>query len=116
MQDSNHSVYFLPIKVTLEVFSSRRTMSGFYVLLSVIAVFSYSIADDVPVHLADAEFVSRQKSVYELLWHVDQALDVNPELYKDGKDWDIKANIELYEGEVIKKIRKLWCINDLMMN
>ncbi|XP_015512622.2 arylphorin subunit alpha [Neodiprion lecontei] len=75
-------------------------MSGYIVIL-LWSVLSLGMADHVPVHLADEHFVTKQKSVYDLLQHLD-CVDVgNPGLYREGASWDVRGNLKAYDSEVI---------------
>ncbi|XP_048513195.1 hexamerin-like isoform X1 [Athalia rosae] len=82
-------------------------MSGLIISLLIggIATYSHSaavpVSDENPVEIAPEELVFKQKLVYELLQHVDQATVGNPELYKKGKSWDIKENSKLYDSEQV---------------
>lgn len=49
---------------------------------------------------ADQDFLIKQKKIYNLFYHVSQPHIVNPDLYKEGKDYSIEENINSYTNQV----------------
>lgn len=48
----------------------------------------------------DKEYLTKQKKIYNLLFHVDQP-ELTTELFKEGTAYDIKTNIESYTNKVM---------------
>lgn len=81
--------------------SAKMSPVGLFIFLASTSLcLTTTMADHIPIHVADEDFVSRQKMVYELLWHMDQAEVVNRNLFDEGKSWDIRKNLTLYKSEV----------------
>lgn len=49
---------------------------------------------------ADQEFLVKQKKVYNLLYHTSQPNVVIKDLFKEGLDYSIEANIDSYTNKV----------------
>jgi len=48
---------------------------------------------------ADQDFLLKQKKIYNLFYHISQPDIVNPELYNEGKKFDIRENIGSYTNQ-----------------
>ena len=77
-------------------------MTRLSVLLAILACsFQTICAEYFTEYTADKDYLIKQKRIYNILYHIPQAEIVNPELYKEGQAWDIKANIDSYTNSVI---------------
>ncbi|XP_070152704.1 hexamerin 70b [Polyergus mexicanus] len=50
-------------------------------------------ATQVPTHTADKPYLVKQKSIYELFWHVDQPTVYHPELYQKARSFNLEDNV-----------------------
>lgn len=50
--------------------------------------------------VADKTYVTRQKNIYELFWHVDQPTVYHPELYQKARTFNIVENLDNYNDKV----------------
>lgn len=57
-------------------------------------------ATQVPLRTANKQYLNKQKSIYELFWHVDQPTVYHPELYQKAKSFSIEDNISSYKDQV----------------
>jgi hypothetical protein len=48
---------------------------------------------------ADNEFLLKQKRVYQILYHFTQP-EIKTELYKEGQEYNIEANLDSYTNKV----------------
>lgn len=74
-----------------------RMKAAALLLLSAVAC----LATQVPHHTATKEYLTRQKNIYELFWHVDQPTVYHPELYQKARSFSIEDNISSYKDQVI---------------
>lgn len=51
-------------------------------------------------YTADADFLHKQKQIYELFFYIDQAKLVGSEFYEVGRTYDIESSIEYYSDPV----------------
>ena len=76
-------------------------MARLLVLLAILACSCQIIcAEYFTEYTADKDYLIKQKRIYNVLYYVSQPEIVNPELYKEGQAWDIKANIDSYTNSV----------------
>ncbi|CAK9799975.1 Allergen Cr-PI [Anthophora quadrimaculata] len=54
---------------------------------------------NLPNQPADKTFLVKQKSIYELFWHVDQPTIFHPELYQKARTFNILENINHYNDK-----------------
>ncbi|XP_011305212.1 arylphorin subunit alpha [Fopius arisanus] len=48
---------------------------------------------------ADQDYIVKQKKIYQLFYHVSQSNIVNQELFKEGQEYSIEANIDSYTNK-----------------
>ncbi|XP_071571881.1 hexamerin 70b [Temnothorax nylanderi] len=56
-------------------------------------------ATQVPSHTADKTYLIKQKSIYELFWHVDQPTVYHPELYQKARSFSLEDNIASFTDQ-----------------
>ncbi|XP_043278884.1 larval serum protein 1 alpha chain-like [Venturia canescens] len=62
-----------------------------------------------PVVTADKSYVTKQKSIYQLYWHVDQPTTVLPELYQKARTFSIADHLDSYTNQVaVQEFLDLW--------
>lgn len=61
-------------------------------------------ATHVPTHTADKAYLIKQKSIYELFWHVDQPTVYHPELYQKVRSFSLEDNISSFTDQVFTAI------------
>jgi len=66
-------------------------------------------ATQAPTHTADKAYLIKQKSIYELFWHVDQPTVYHPELYQKARSFNFEDNIASFTDQV--PISSLWYIH-----
>ncbi|CAK9796449.1 unnamed protein product [Anthophora plagiata] len=63
---------------------------------------------NLPNQPADKTFLVKQKSIYELFWHVDQPTIFHPELYQKARTFNILENTNHYhDTEAVEEFVKL---------
>ncbi|XP_015177942.1 PREDICTED: arylphorin subunit beta-like [Polistes dominula] len=69
--------------------------------LVVLAVLAFCLvsAEYYTVQTADKVFLLKQKKIYNLLYHISQPDIVNPDLYTEGQQYSIEANIDSYTNQ-----------------
>lgn len=81
-----------------------KTLVVFATACLCLAVATHSIQiHGVPTITADKTYVTRQKQVYQLLWHVDQPTTVLPELYQKARSFSIEDHVDSYTNKVPNK-------------
>ncbi|XP_033212250.1 uncharacterized protein LOC117169851 [Belonocnema kinseyi] len=89
--------------------SSRITMGGLLVATLATCLFLQTTAYTELTFTADKTFLQKQKSIYELFWHVNQPTVYHPELYQIAKTWSITDHIDDYTNkDVVTVFLKLW--------
>lgn len=78
-------------------------------LLGLLAV-SFAQAAYYDSNTADTDFLLKQKKIYNLLYHVNQPLVVNRQLYEEGQAWSIADNANLYAKEVSENCFACTCV------
>lgn len=58
-------------------------------------------AKHVPTHTADKSYLTKQKNIYELFWHVDQPTVYHPELYQKARSFNLVDNISSFTDQVL---------------
>ncbi|XP_003492869.1 hexamerin [Bombus impatiens] len=53
----------------------------------------------LPSQVADATYLTKQKNIYELFWHVDQPTVYHPELYQKARTFNIAENVVQYNDQ-----------------
>lgn len=77
-------------------------MARLLVFLAILACFSQTIcAEYFTEFTADKDYLLKQKRIYNIVYHLSQPEIINPDLYKEGQAWDIKANMDSYTNSVI---------------
>lgn len=56
---------------------------------------------------ADDTYVTRQKNIYELFWHVDQPTVFHSDLYQKARTFNIVDNVYNYNDQVCQRIADL---------
>ncbi|KMR05257.1 Hexamerin [Lasius niger] len=56
-------------------------------------------ATQVPTYTADKAYLIKQKSIYELFWHVDQPTVYHPELYQKARSFNLEDNIASFTDQ-----------------
>lgn len=65
---------------------------------------------------ADPEFLEKQKTILEILHHVNQP-ELQPKYYQDGISYNIQDNLEMYENvEAVREFLKFYQMNLLDKN
>lgn len=54
----------------------------------------------LPSQVADSTYLTKQKNIYELFWHVDQPTVYHPELYQKARTFNIAENVVQYNDQV----------------
>lgn len=67
------------------------------IAIAAIQLVVYGKAEENPDEKA---FALSQRTVFDLLWHIDQPDKVHPDIFKVGNSWDIQANVEHYTDKV----------------
>lgn len=57
-------------------------------------------ATQVPTRTADKTYLIKQKSIYELFWHVDQPTVYHPDLYQKARTFNLEDNIASFTDQV----------------
>jgi hypothetical protein len=57
-------------------------------------------AAQVPTQTADKAYLIKQKSIYELFWHIDQPTVYHPELYQKARSFSVEDNIASFTDQV----------------
>ncbi|KAI4501525.1 hypothetical protein M0802_003402 [Mischocyttarus mexicanus] len=61
------------------------------------------------VRTADKAYLIKQKSIYELFWHVDQPTNYHPELYQTARSYSIQDHIDSYTNKtVVEEFLQRW--------
>ncbi|KAI4501389.1 hypothetical protein M0802_003266 [Mischocyttarus mexicanus] len=79
--------------------------------LVVLAILAFCLvsAEYYTVKTADKEFLLKQKKVLNLLYHVSQPEIVNPDLFTEGQQYSIEANIDSYTNQnAVKQFLQLY--------
>lgn len=58
-------------------------------------------ATQVPTYTADKAYLVKQKSIYELYWHIDQPTVYHPELYQKARSFSLENNIASFTDQVL---------------
>ncbi|KAJ8680418.1 hypothetical protein QAD02_016205 [Eretmocerus hayati] len=77
-------------------------MFGRLVFLAVLAISWISVETYKPEYkeeyIPDKDFLLKQKRIYDIYYHLTQP-KLRPELYKEGQDYSIEANIDSYTNK-----------------
>ncbi|KAK2586861.1 hypothetical protein KPH14_009799 [Odynerus spinipes] len=69
------------------------------VVLFLLAALCAAHATHIPTQTADKLYLTKQKSIYELFWHIDQPTLYHPELYQKARSFSIEDHIESYTDQ-----------------
>ncbi|XP_014471274.1 PREDICTED: hexamerin-like isoform X2 [Dinoponera quadriceps] len=67
----------------------------------ILAAACLAHATQVPTHTATKQYLTKQKSIYELFWHIDQPTVYHPELYQKARSFSVEDNISSYNDQAI---------------
>ncbi|KAF7389016.1 hypothetical protein HZH66_010153 [Vespula vulgaris] len=73
------------------------------VLFLVLAALCLSDAVSIKSHIADINFVQKQKKIHELLLFVKQNVLTDVEFYTVGRNYEIENNMEMYKDKDVVK-------------
>ncbi|XP_012230110.1 arylphorin subunit alpha [Linepithema humile] len=74
-----------------------------------IAAACLADATQVPTRTADKTYLIKQKSIYELFWHVDQPTIYHPELYQKARSFSIEDNITSFTDQAaVTELLQRW--------
>lgn len=73
-------------------------MAKFLVILAALACTAAAYQQQQ--YTADKSWLVKQKSLYELFWHIDQPTSYHPDLYQIARSWSIENNIGHYSDPV----------------
>ncbi|KAG5332240.1 HEXA protein, partial [Acromyrmex heyeri] len=71
------------------------------VIALLLATACLAHATQVPTQIADKTYLLKQKSIYELFWHVDQPTVYHPELYQKARSFSLEDNIASFTDQVL---------------
>ncbi|KAG5336519.1 HEXA protein, partial [Acromyrmex charruanus] len=69
------------------------------VIALLLATACLAHATQVPTQIADKTYLLKQKSIYELFWHVDQPTVYHPELYQKARSFSLEDNIASFTDQ-----------------
>ncbi|EFN82403.1 arylphorin subunit alpha [Harpegnathos saltator] len=74
-------------------------------VLAIVAAICFALvaADYNTAKVADKDFLTKQKKIYNLLYYISQPSLVNPSLYEEGQSYNIEANIDSYTNTAAVK-------------
>ncbi|XP_011305291.1 uncharacterized protein [Fopius arisanus] len=61
-------------------------------------------------YTADKVYLTKQKRVYELFWHIDQPTTVHPEFYQIARAWNLEDHVDAYphHQHVVQEFVQRW--------
>ncbi|XP_018058979.1 PREDICTED: hexamerin-like [Atta colombica] len=69
------------------------------VIALLLATACLAHATQVPTQAADKTYLLKQKSIYELFWHVDQPTVYHPELYQKARSFSFEDNVASFTDQ-----------------
>ncbi|KYN01102.1 Hexamerin [Cyphomyrmex costatus] len=69
------------------------------VITLLLAAACLAHATQVPTQTADKTYLLKQKSIYELFWHVDQPTVYHPELYQKARSFSLEDNVASFTDQ-----------------
>ncbi|KAG7210288.1 hypothetical protein KM043_011832 [Ampulex compressa] len=72
-----------------------------YAAIALLATACLAQAAHVPVHTADKAYLIKQKSIYELFWHVDQPTVYHPELYQKARSFSLADHLDQFVDKTV---------------
>lgn len=69
------------------------------VIALLLATACLAHATQPPTHTADKAYLIKQKSIYELFWHIDQPTIYHPELYQTARSFSLEDNIASFTDQ-----------------
>lgn len=62
-------------------------------------------------YTADKTYLTKQKRLYQLFWHIDQPTTVHPEFYQVARSWNLEDHVDAYPTEhqyVVQEFVQRW--------